>query len=142
MRPKSILTFERLVLLSIGIGILNVFLVREQTAAALQAQGSPIGSGTLYTVQAIMILLYLLLVWFISRKRSSVAKWIYVVLAGLGLAMGLAGLQSTLSLGTLPFLITLVQYAITLATIWLLFRPDATAWFRDGRGERDSSELR
>lgn len=142
MRPKSIVNFERLVLLSILVGIVNAFLVWDQTQASLQAQGAALGSGTLITIQAITIALYLLLLWFISRKGSPVAKWIYVVLAALGLVIGLTGIQQTASFGTLPLLITIVQYVITLITIWLLFRPDSKAWFSDGRGGVDTDTFR
>ena len=141
MRPKSIVTFERLVLLGIILGIVNAFLVWDQTQAALQAQGTAVGSSTVITIQAITVALYLLLVWFISRKGSPVAKWIYVVIAGLGLVLGLVGIQQTLAFGTVPAIITIVQYVLTLASIWMLFRPDAKAWFSDGRGgaEADTS---
>ena len=142
MRPKSIVTFERLVLLYLAIGILSAYLVWDQTMASLQAQGAGLGSGTIITIQAITIALYLLLVWFISRKGSPVAKWIYVVIGGLSLVPGLVGIQQTISLGTLPLILTIVQYGLILATIWLLFRPDAKAWFSDGRGGADSDTFR
>ncbi len=135
MRPNSIVMFERLVLLGILLGIINSFLVWDQMQAALGAQGTAVGSGTVVTIQAITIALYLLLVWFISRKGSPIAKWIYIVLAGIGLIMGIMGIEQTMAFGSLAMLLTLVQYAITIATIYLLFRPDAKAWFSDGRGE-------
>lgn len=142
MRPKSIVTFERLVLLYLAIGVLYAFLVWEQTMASLQAQGAALGSGTIITIQAITVALYLLLVWFISRKGSPVAKWIYVVLGVLSLVLGLFGIQETMSLGTLPLILAVVQYALLLVTIWLLFRPDAKAWFSDGRGGSDGDTFR
>jgi hypothetical protein len=138
MRPKSIVMFERLVLLGILLGIVSSFLVRDQAEAALAAQGTAMGSGTLLTIQAVTIALYLLLLWFISRKGSPIAKWIYVVLAGLGLVVGLAGISQTMEFGVLPMILTLAQYAITIYTIYLLFRPDAKAWFNDGRGDADT----
>ena len=137
MRPRSIVLFERLVLLSIVLGIISALLVSDKTQAALDAQGTPMGTGTLYTVQAIGILLYLVLLYFISRKASPVAKWIYVVLAVIGLVMGLVGISATLAFGALPAAIAIAQYAITVVTIWLLFRPDSNAWFNDGRAEGD-----
>ena len=142
MRPKSIVTFERLVLLGIIIGLINAFLVWDQTKAALQAQATPMSSNTVLTVQAITVALYLLLVYFISRKGSPIAKWIYVVIAGLGLVLGLVGIQQTMEFGTIPLLITLVQYVLSLASIWLLFRPDAKAWFNDGRGGSETDSFR
>ncbi|MDP8914459.1 MAG: hypothetical protein M3N39_12910 [Pseudomonadota bacterium] len=142
MRPKSIVTFEWLVLLYLAIGVLYAYLVWDQTMASLKAQGAALGSGAIITIQAITVALYLLLVWFISRKGSPVAKWIYVVLGGLGLVLGLVGIQQTISLGTLPLILAIAQYVLTLITIWLLFRPDSKAWFSDGRGGVDSDTFR
>jgi len=138
MRPKSIVTFERLVLLYLAIGLLHAYLVWDQTMASMQAQGAGLGSGTIIIIQAITVALYLLLIWFISRKGSPVAKWIYVVLGGVSLVVGLVGIQQAISLGTLPLILTIVQYVLLLVTIWLLFRPDSKAWFSDGRGGADS----
>lgn len=142
MRPNSIVTFERLVLLYLAIGVLYAYLVWDETMASLQAQGAALGSGTIITIQAITVAFYLLLVWFISRKGSPVAKWIYVVLGGLGLVLGLIGIQQTISLGTLPLILAIAQYVLTLVTIWLLFRPDSKTWFSDGRGGVDAETFR
>lgn len=142
MRPKSIVNFERLVLLYLAIGLISAFLVWDETVSSLQAQGAGMGSGTIMTIQAITVALYLLLVWFIARKGSPVAKWIYVVLSGLGLVFGLVGIQQTISLGTLPLILSIAQYVLILVTIWLLFRPDSKAWFSDGRGGADSDAFR
>jgi fluoride ion exporter CrcB/FEX len=81
----------------------------------------------------------LLLVYFISRKGSPVAKWIYVVLGVLGLIGGLSTFSQTLELGTLPVILTIIQYALLIAALWLLFRPDSKAWFADGRGGPDTT---
>lgn len=142
MRPNSIVTFERLVLLYLAIGVLYAYLVWDETMSSLQAQGVALGSGTIITIQAITVAFYLLLVWFISRKGSPVAKWIYVVLGGLGLVLGLIGIQQTISLGTLPLILAIAQYVLTLVTIWLLFRPDSKTWFSDGRGGVDAETFR
>ena len=138
MRPKSIILFERLVLLGIVLNIISSLLVYEQVEAMIAAQGQGVGTSTVYVIQAIIIALYLLLVWFISRHGSPVAKWIYVVLAGIGLVAGLVGIGQTMALGTIPAILAIIQYALTAATIWLLFRPDAKAWFNEGRGGGES----
>lgn len=134
MRPKSIVLFERLVLLGIVLGIINAFLVHEQIAEMVAAQGQGMGTSTVYIIQAITVGLYLLLIWFISRHGSPVAKWIYVVLAGLGLVAGLVGIGQTLEFGIVPAIMAIAQYVISIVSIWLLFRPDSKAWFNEGRG--------
>lgn len=139
MRPPSIVTFERVVLFSIVLGIVNAFFTWDRIDAQVSETG--VGGGTLIGIQAVTIALYLLLIWFISRHGSSVAKWIYVVLAGLGLVVGLAGIGETLALGAISAVMTAVQYILTIASIWLLFRPDAKAWFAEGRGGPDAETL-
>jgi hypothetical protein len=135
MRPKSIVLFERLVLLSIVLGIISAFLIREQVAAMVATAGQGMGTSTVYIVQGIVICLYLLLVWFISRHGSPVAKWIYVIISGIILISGLVRIEQTLEFGTVAAIISVVQYVITAVTIWLLFRPDSKAWFSEGRGD-------
>ena len=142
MRPKSIVLFERLVLASILLGLVGAYLAWEHTQALLSAQNSPLGSSSVLVIQGITILLYLLLIYFIARRGSPVAKWIYVVLAGLGLVLGAVGIGQAFELGTLSGVISIVQLIITAATLWLLFRPDSKAWFSEGRGEVDVETFR
>jgi predicted membrane channel-forming protein YqfA (hemolysin III family) len=132
MRPASIVLFERLVLLGIVLGIINTVLVWDELNAQVAQTG--MGSGAVIGIQVVTTLLYLLLIWFISRHGSPVAKWIYVVLAGIGLVVGLAGIGQTMELGMTSAILSIVSYVITAVAIWLLFRPDSKAWFSDGRG--------
>lgn len=133
MRPKSIVMFERVVLISLLLGIFNAFLMWDRLSADAAAQGMT--SGTLITVQAITTAIYLLLIWFIARKASPVAKWIYVVLTVLGVLLALAGMGQTMTMGTASIIITVIQYILLIFSVWLLFKPDAKAWFADGREE-------
>lgn len=133
MRPKSIVMFERVVVISLLLGILNAFLMWDRLSADAAAQGMT--SDTLITVQAITTAIYLLLIWFIARKGSPVAKWIYVVLTVLGVLLALAGMGQTMTMGAASIVITVIQYILLIFSVWLLFKPDAKAWFADGREE-------
>jgi hypothetical protein len=140
MRPKSIVNFERIVILSILFGIISSFITRAKMEAMMA--GKPhLSSGTTLGIQIVVILLYLVLIYFISRKGSPVAKWIYVVLCVLGLVFGLLGLPLIMKVGTLPLLIAIVQYVLSITSLWLLFRPDSNAWFSEGRTV-DPADLR
>lgn len=132
MRPKSIVTFERIVLTIIAIGIVNGLLSREQTAATAADAG--MGPGVVLGIQIFGIAVNLLLMWFIARKASPVAKWIYVVLTALGLVAGLAGVGKLFEGNTVAAVLTVVTFALSAFSLYLLFRPDANAWFNDGRG--------
>jgi hypothetical protein len=135
MRPPSIVNFTRVVLLSLAIGILATFLSWEKVEEAVAATGSGMGTGAILGIQGVMIALYLVLIWFIHAHGSPVAKWIYVVLAVLGLVSGLVGFGQTMSYGTLPALLAAVQIILSAISIWLLFRPDSKAWFSEGRSD-------
>ena len=132
MRPPSIVNFERVVLLSLAIGVINTLVSYDQMVASVAAQG--FGSNFVIGVQAVTIAIMLLLLWFISRKGSPVAKWIYVVLSVLGLVSAVAGISQTLEFGSISVILSTVQYVLLLISLFLLFRPDSKAWFADGRG--------
>ena len=128
MRPQSIVNFERLVLLILALGILVTALNWDFALAMAGRQG--FGSGFVLAVGAIGVAINLLLLWLIARRRSVIAMWIYVGLSVLGLVMALPSVGLLMRVSMLLFAIQLVQWALTLVSIWLLFRPDARAWFR------------
>ena len=135
MRPASIVNFERVLLLTIVIGLAAAVFNWDATVALARSQsGGRFGSTFVLVVQAASIALYLLLLWLIARRRSVVAMWIYVVLAVAGLLLALRGLSS---LGQLPLpalLLQAAQWLLTLVSLWLLFRPESRAWLR-GAGD-------
>jgi hypothetical protein len=135
MRPPSIVNFTRVVLLSLVIGIFSTYLSWEKVEAAIAATGAGMGTGTLLGIQGVTIVFYLVLIWFIHAHGSPVAKWIYVVLAVIGLVMGLTGFGQTMSYGTLPAVLAALQIILSAISLWLLFRPDSKAWFSEGRSD-------
>ncbi|HEX9947779.1 MAG TPA: hypothetical protein VGA98_09585 [Allosphingosinicella sp.] len=135
MRPPSIVNFTRVVLLSLAIGILATFLSWEKVEEAVAATGTGMGTGTILGIQGVMLVLYLVLIWFIHAHGSPVAKWIYVVVAVLGLISGLASFGQTMSYGTVPAVLAAIQIILSAISLWLLFRPDSKAWFSEGRSD-------
>lgn len=132
MRPASIVNFERVVLLMIVLALVNAALNWEAMTAYVRAQG--MGPTVLIVVQAFSVAVMLLLLWLIARRRSVVAKWIWIALVALGIAMAVPGLSETFDLPAATLIVQLVQWLLSLATVWLLLRPDASAWFA-GRDE-------
>ncbi|HEX9932466.1 MAG TPA: hypothetical protein VGB08_06440, partial [Allosphingosinicella sp.] len=90
------------------------------------------GMGLLIGIPLVIFAIYGVLIYFVARQASSTARWIYVVLAGLGLLFGLAGLGTLFEFPGHLVLLTLIQHALTAASIFLLFRPDSMAWFAQG----------
>jgi hypothetical protein len=132
-RPQSIITFERCYLGAVALGLANNAFnwtnMQEQMAATPNSQLLP--DWFLPATIAIGVVITLLLWYFIAHRASVVAKWIVVVFFAIGL-LGLPGIITGLSTG----LITPVMAAVGLVTltlnaiaVWMLFRPDAKAWF-------------
>lgn len=132
MRPQSIIYFERIVLLTLALGVVNSWLSWDQAVAAVSARG--FGIGFILAIEGVVIAVYLLLLWFIGRRGSVAAKWIYVVFTVAGLIVVLADPRQLLAYGAAPAAISIVQSLLSLVAVWLLFRPDARRWFG---GKRD-----
>lgn len=128
-RPQSIIWFERLFLGSLALGSLNSILNWSaiQAVVAATPNSELLPSWFTFATMAFGIGSNLLLWFFIARKGAVVAKWILVVLIGIGI----------LSLPTVfatPYplhmkLISLINFALQGAAIFMLFRPDTVEWF-------------
>ena len=142
MRPKSIELFEKVywggTLLGLVIAILNWGNV---TATLNTPDAKALGMGSGFLIGAIVFnLIISLLVWyFVARRASNVAKWIYVVLTAIALLMMLSSLADPSLTSGLPLAGNLVAIGLQLYCAWLLFRPDAVAWLEskgaDGPGD-------
>jgi chromate transport protein ChrA len=135
MRPQSIVRFERVVLLTILIGLVTIVISWETAFAPVRRHG--LGEGFFWGVSAASVAIVVALLWLIARRASSVAKWIYVALSAVGIVMAVLGVSETLRLPPAILLLELVQWLLTLYSVWLLFRPDSNAWFERGGGSAD-----
>lgn len=136
MRPQSIELFEKIYLGAIALGLLNTFLSWGQVNALLDdpnVKAAGMGSGTLLFAVAVGVLIPLLLWYFIARRASNVAKWIYVVLTAIGVFGFLSSLANPMVPKGLISIIGAVTMAMQIYAAWLLFRPDAVAWL-EGKG--------
>ena len=127
MRPKSIVNFERVVLLMIVLGLADAVLNWGRLTAELGRQG--VGEGVAGAVYALSVAISLLLLWLIARRRSNVARWIYVVLCVASFAVALPAIGALTRLPTSALLIEAAQWLLAILSIFLLFTPDAGAWF-------------
>ena len=136
MRPSSIELFEKVYLGAIAIGLVNAVLSWSQVNAMMadpRMQAAGVGTGTLVFGVVIGILVPLLLWFFIARRASNVAKWIYVVLTALGLFGFLNALANPMVPKGLVTVLGAAAVGLQVFGAWLLFRPDAAAWL-DGKG--------
>lgn len=135
-RPPSIVLFEKLYLAVIVIGVIGVVLSWNSLNAMVTSQpgvSASTGSGILIGSLIFGFLIPLLLLYFIARRASNVAKWIFVVLTAFGVYSFIATLSNPLVPKGLLLGVNVVSLILTLYCAWLLFRPDAKAWL-DSKG--------
>ncbi|QNQ10353.1 hypothetical protein [Sphingomonas alpina] len=134
-RPASIVTFERLYLGALAIGVINTVMSWSTNQAQMAAQTAQVPeagqiiSWLVPVATAIGVGISLLLWYFIARRGAAVAKWIATILvvAAVGfMALALSGGTYRPGLNGILGVVGTVFQAVS---IWFLFRPDTKIWF-------------
>ena len=134
MRPKSIVTFERLALLSLAIAVITTLLNWDRTAAAFRTSGFGTAIPLISTILEFGIGLALILL--ISRKGNGIAKWILAVLTAAGVVeLAIRAARGGFGGGWMD-LAEVAKMLLLAIAVWLLFRADAKPWFVRAEGER------
>lgn len=134
MRPKSIVYYEYAYLASVLLGIVvtaMTWTANNETQEVEQIR-TMLGASFLPILYVFIYTLSFALWYFTARVPNTVAKWIVVgwfalSLIGFVLAIAAGNLPSNL-----PGAIALAALVLNAIAVYLLFRPDAQAWF----GER------
>jgi hypothetical protein len=126
MRPPSIVNFERVVLLIVLLSVVSAVIGWDETMAGLGARANESAM-----VAALVVLLgaILFLAWLIVRRGSNIARWIYVVLTVLMIAVAAPSLPRIFSADLVTIALNLAYLGLALLSLVLLFRPDARTWF-------------
>jgi hypothetical protein len=120
--PYSIRLFERMQITALVVGWINAALTYR---LVLHDKISPVS----YTAAMVAISgVVALLVFRITRRRSSTAKWILIVLSAAATAPWFALLRRT-GVADLSGMLSLFQGGLQIAALFLLIRPGARAWF-------------
>ena len=130
-RPASIVLFEKLYIAVIVIGVIGVALSWNSLSAMAETQpGVPESMGSAILIGALVFgfLIPLLLLYFIARRASNIAKWIFVILTAFSVYSFIATLSNPMVPKGLLLAVNVVSLALTLYCAWLLFKPDAKAW--------------
>jgi hypothetical protein len=137
-QPKSIERFEQLFFVRFVLGlVVAIYTWNDNVERFHQSPlADRMGDGVLYIAPVVSITISLLLWFFIARRGSEVAKWIYIVLFGFSL-LSLAALFVPLPEGApkidaITRISQVVGIALTAISVWFLFRPDTRAWFNKG----------
>ena len=131
MRPQSIELFEKVYLGAIGVGLVNTALSWGALTASLQNAGKAavaMGPGLMVVSIALSLVISLLLWFFIVRRASNIAKWIYLVITAIGVFGVLSSLANPLAPRGVTMIGGFVATGLQVFAAWLLFRPDAVAW--------------
>lgn len=137
MRPTSIVQFERFYLGALVVGVINNILNWSRSTEMLNdpsVQAAGLGSGFLVSTMVIGLIIPLLLWYFIAKRGSNIAKWILVVLFGLGLIGVLVSFSAMRAMGTIATVLGLLALAMQGYAVFMLFKPDAVAWLTGGSG--------
>ena len=139
-RPPSILWFARIQFAALGLGLVNSIVAWPRQLA--NAEATDHGAGFLLFNVALALGIVLLLIWLIAYRRSTIAKWIFVIFNFAGLVL-LAWIWPIIrATYEVPSLIVMFfQSALQLASIGLLFRRDSRNWF-EGRPPVDPEIFR
>jgi hypothetical protein len=137
MRPKAIVFFEFFYVAAIAIGIIQRFASLPSTVRTFATLNSDIGieaspASLVYGTMAITFFFYVVLWFFIARRASKLAKWIYVGIFVFASTMNvLAAARGNVSANP-AILVFLLVSIIQAAAVAALFTPHAREWF-DGK---------
>ena len=131
MRPKSIELFEKIYLGTVTFGFVIAVFNWVNVSATLETpelKALGAGSNFLIGIMALSLIFSLLIWYFIARRASNIAKWIYVVVTGIGLFGVIGSLANPLTPKGILLVGNIVVVALQLYAAWLLFKPDAAEW--------------
>ncbi len=145
-RPPSIILFEKVFFASIVISVITLALSWNRMVSTAVAQRPGIAEAApsvMLVGAAIGIGIPILLWYFIARRASNVAKWIFVVLTAISIFSFVSSIANPMIPGTLMIVVGAVTTALQVFAAWLLFKPDARAWLesRGVEGRSDSHTI-
>lgn len=132
MRPKSIQRFDMFYLGALALGLVNTALSWNATMERLNAEAATAAIATPMMVGSVAIGfgISLLLWFFTSRMRSTIAKWIVVVFFVLGVLSLLFSLLNGQFPGGIGAAVSVIAIILQAVSVYMLFQPDAVAWFK------------
>jgi hypothetical protein len=142
MRPVSIVRFERVFWAWWIVGVIDTVASWGENLSYLQ-RTVPQASDALPMLlggQAVVLMgAAALLGWLTAQRGSGIARWLVLAMALIGVAVHAAAVVKGAIPGGWRAAIWAVQFALLVAMIWFLLRPDAADWFA-GEDEPETSD--
>lgn len=146
-RPKSIVLFDRLYLLSIVVSLIGAAVTWNATMAKALSSPAMIQNPemapmvTIFSIVGIgiYVAITLLLWWLIAYKANNIVKWVFVVLNVFGIAMAVFSLFAMNAEEAAAVYWKAAAWLFAIPALFFLFRPDANAWFAN-KEQADQTE--
>lgn len=125
-KPKSIIVFNKLNLAATLMGIANTLVhYSALRSLAISKEASPAGPllGIIFVG-----LSYLIFWFFIFRRGSRAAKWLFVAVTAIAVGMIPQSLGEVIAMGIPYAVIDGASFVLQLAAATMLFRNDARDW--------------
>ena len=133
-KPKPITLFNRFNLAATIVGIANIFghyaLLRNLAISNGTSAAGPI-LGVIF-----LVISYLIFWLFIYRRGSNTAKWLFVAVTVISIAMIPFNLHGVVAIGMIYAVIDGIAFALQIAATAMLFRRDAKVWLAQKRHQQ------
>ena len=120
-RPEAVVIFERLFMLSIGIGFVQAVLGWEQLLERAPASTILMTLAMTLGTQATLVLL-------VSRARHAAARWVLLGMLIIGVPLYLSSMNQGTLIGS--GMLSLLQALLQSVSVGFLFTPSAGDWLR------------
>lgn len=139
MKPRSMEIFDYLFFGSLLVSIFHFIFAWDRMLLDGTGEASAVmpDMTVFFIIGAVFGFGLVFLLWFfVSAKGSNVARWIYTVLTGLGVAMAVVELAI---LPTSEIVLSMITNGLAAASIAFLFRSDSADWFAGDSGRWNAS---
>lgn len=132
VRPKSIILFEWLYLASLLLGVAATAMTWSDNMDSMQAvQVERMFGPLLVPLSVVFIYSLWVMLWYgVARARSTIARWGVVLFTALSVLSYAARLIDGSAFDSMSAVVVLFSMLFGVAAAVMLFRPDASAWFR------------
>jgi hypothetical protein len=126
-RPSNIRRFEQLMYLSIAIGALNITLDWDRLVSVARPVG---GAVFVVVIDALVFVFLISLIWLIGRRAKNWARLVLLVFFLLGTPTATRVVMNNLRVKPLVGALGLVQFALQVIALFLIFTGNSRGWFR------------